>query len=62
MATKTAVREDTIKVENGRLIVDVALEDPTPSSSGKTMVYFSTHGNKSISDGFAIGINLYRKR
>jgi len=62
MATqKTSNSEDIIKVENGRLIVDVALGHPTPSSSGKTMVHFSTRGNLAINDGFVIGLNLYKK-
>ena len=54
--------EDTITVENGRLVVDVALTGGIPSASGKTLVFFSTHGNIEIGDGFVIGINMYRKR
>ena len=52
---------DTIKVENGRLIVDVALTSGTPSKSGKSVVLFTTQGNKAIPDGYVVGINLYRK-
>ena len=54
--------EDKIAVENGRLVVDVALTGGIPSQSGKTLVFFSTHGNIEIGDGFTIGINMYRKR
>ncbi|PHS05287.1 MAG: hypothetical protein COA89_12735 [Acidithiobacillus sp.] len=54
--------EDKITVENGRLVVDVALTGGIPSQSGKTLVFFSTHGNIEIGDGFTIGINMYRKR
>ena len=32
---------DTIKVENGRLIIDIALTDPRLSSSGKTFLVAS---------------------
>jgi|TARA_R100000049_G_C1875589_1_gene33762 hypothetical protein len=56
------VVEDKIAVENGRLVVDVALTGGIPSASGKTLVFFSTHGNIEIGDGFTIGINMYRKR
>ena len=56
------VVEDKIAVENGRLVVDVALTGGIPSASGKTLVFFSTHGNIEIGDGFVIGINMYRKR
>ena len=61
MAQAPAV-EDKIAVENGRLVVDVALTGGIPSQSGKTLVFFSTHGNIEIGDGFVIGINMYRKR
>ena len=55
-------QDDKIAVENGRLVVDVALTGGIPSQSGKTLVFFSTHGNIEIGDGFTIGINMYRKR
>ena len=51
---------DTIKVEKGRLIMDVELTTPTPSASGKTIVYFSTRGNQKLNDGYVIGVNLYK--
>ena len=54
--------EDKVAVENGRLVVDVALTGGVPSASGKSMVYFSTHGLMPMDDGYTIGINLIRKR
>ena len=54
--------EDKIAVEDGRLVVDVALTGGVPSASGKSVVYFTTFGNTEIVGGYAIGINLYRKR
>jgi len=61
MANVTQV-EDKVAVENGRLVVDVALSGGVPSASGKSVVYFTTSGNKELADGYIIGINLYRKR
>ena len=52
---------DTIKVVDGRLLVDVALNVGHRSASGKTVVFFSTHGNKPIADDYVVGINLYKK-
>ena len=57
-----AKAEDKIAVENGRLVVDVVLSGGIPSASGKSLVFFSTHGNMEMGDGFTIGINMYRKR
>ena len=54
-------KPDTIKVENGRLIVDVALVDGKRSASGKSVVLYSTRGNVVLETGESIGINLYRK-
>lgn len=57
----TTVKPDVMKVENGRLIIDVALEDGTPSASGKSIVFFSTHGNVKLNNDYVIGVNLYKK-
>jgi hypothetical protein len=62
MATQKSQKVDIIEVQDGRLIVDVALTNGTPSASGKTLVYFSTRGNMPINDGYVVGINLYRRR
>lgn len=57
---------DIIKVENGRLLVDVALGSGVPSATGKSVIYFTTGGNVVVNgaDGapYSIGINLYQKR
>ena len=58
---KQAQAPDIIKVENGRLLVDVALVDGTRSASGKSVVLYSTRGNKTLATGEVVGINLYRK-
>ena len=54
---------DTIKVVDGRLIIDVALEPertaPT-SASGKSKVLFSTRDNIRV-DGVMLGLNVYTK-
>jgi len=55
------VKVDSIKVIDGRLLVDVALDAGHRSASGKTVVFFSTHGNQPIDDGYSVGINLYKK-
>lgn len=36
----------TARIENGKLILEVDLEKPTPSASGKTLVVASSHGNQ----------------
>jgi hypothetical protein len=59
---------DKIKVEikGKRLIIDMPLESPTPSSSGKTLVVASTRGNFKSDvrvNGLpvTIGVNAYIK-
>ena len=34
-----------VKIENGKLIIIIDLQEPTPSASGKTLVVATTHGN-----------------
>lgn len=54
---------NTIKVENGRLLVDVAIaseQTARPSKTGKTKIYFTTAGNVAVGDGFKLGVNLYK--
>ncbi len=54
------IKEDIIEVKDGRLVIDVALAaDPPPSSSGKTLMHFSTQCKV---DGYTLGLNLYKKR
>jgi hypothetical protein len=56
-----------VKIENGKLIVSIDMQEPTPSASGKTLVIASTHGNvptKCIINGknVVIGLNAYIKK
>jgi hypothetical protein len=56
-----------VKIENGKLIISIDLQEPTPSASGKTLVVATTHGNtptKCIIDGkpVVIGLNAYIKK
>ena len=54
-------------IEGKKLIIEIDLETPTPSASGKTLVVASSHGNAAttaIVDGkpLIIGLNAYIKR
>jgi hypothetical protein len=56
-----------VKIENGKLIIILELQPPTPSASGKTLVVASTHGNTPTNceiDGkkVIIGVNAYIKK
>jgi hypothetical protein len=56
-----------VKIENGKLIITIDLQEPTPSASGKTLVVATTHGNTPtdcIIDGkkVIIGLNAYIKK
>jgi hypothetical protein len=57
----------TVEIKNSKLCIEIDLEKPTPSSSGKTLVVASTHGNtvtNVIIDGkpVTIGLNAYIKK
>ena len=57
----------TVEIKNGKLRIEIDLETPTPSSSGKTLVVASTHGNTVTNvmvDGkpLTIGLNAYIKK
>jgi hypothetical protein len=60
MAMKVEIRDD-------KLCIEIDLETPTPSSSGKTLVVASTRGN-TVTDveingkPVTIGLNAYIKR
>lgn len=56
-----AKQENVVKVENGRLIVDVALDGAKQSASGKSIIKFSTGGNIKLDEGVTVGINAYVK-
>jgi hypothetical protein len=55
-----------VEIKDNKLIIEIDLEKPTPSSSGKTLVVASTRGNvvtKVQVDGkpVTIGLNAYIK-
>ncbi len=55
------------EIKDNKLFIEIDLEKPTPSASGKTLVVASTHGNMVTSaevDGkpLIVGINAYIKR
>ena len=57
----------TVGIKGNKLFIEIDLETPTPSSSGKTLVVASTHGNAVTTaevDGkpITIGLNAYIKR
>jgi hypothetical protein len=57
----------TVEIKNSKLSIEIDLETPTPSSSGKTLVVASTHGNTVTNvmvDGkpLTIGLNAYIKK
>jgi hypothetical protein len=56
-----------VKIEDGKLIISIELQKPTPSASGKTLVVATTHGNvvtQCIVDGkpVVVGLNAYIKK
>ena len=56
-----------VEIKGSKLFIEIDLEKPTPSSSGKTLVVASTHGNTVTTaevDGkpVTIGLNAYIKR
>jgi hypothetical protein len=55
------VKADTIKVVDGRLLVDVALDAGHPSAIGRTTVFFTTHGGERIDKDYTVSINLYKR-
>ena len=55
------------EVINGKLIIEIDLQEPAPSASGKTLVVASSHGNQATTamiDGqpIIIGLNAYIRR
>jgi hypothetical protein len=56
-----------VDIKDNKLFIEIDLETPTPSSSGKTLVVASTHGNTVTTaevDGkpVTVGLNAYIKR
>jgi len=56
-----------VKIESGKLIIEIDLQEPTPSASGKNLVVASTRGNV-VTDcmiegkNVVIGLNAYIKK
>jgi hypothetical protein len=56
-----------VKIEDGKLIIKIDMQEPTPSASGKTLVVATTHGNMTTqclvnSKNLVIGLNAYIKK
>ena len=56
-----------VKIENGKLIISIELQTPTPSASGKTLVVATTHGNVTTdcvidNKPVVVGLNAYIKK
>jgi hypothetical protein len=56
-----------VEIKDNKLLIEIDLEKPTPSSSGKPLILASTHGNTVTTaevDGkpVIIGLNAYIKR
>ena len=54
------------QIKNGKLVITIDMQDPTPSASGKTLVVATSRGNKETSlqvDGqpLTVGVNAYIK-
>jgi hypothetical protein len=57
----------TAEIKGNKLCIEIDLDKPTPSSSGKTLVVASSHGNSITTaevDGkpITIGLNAYIKK
>jgi hypothetical protein len=56
----------TATIENNELVIRVSLQEPTPSSSGKTLIVASSHGNQTTTamingKPIIVGLNAYIK-
>jgi hypothetical protein len=56
-----------VEIKDEKLFIEIDLEEPTPSSSGKTLVVSSTRGNTVTTaevngKPVTIGLNAYIKR
>jgi hypothetical protein len=55
------------QIKDGKLIIEIELQKPTPSATGKTLVVATTHGNQQTTaevDGkpVIIGLNAYIRK
>jgi len=53
-----------VEIKNHELVITLAMQQPTPSASGKTLVVASSHGNQPTAaqvDGkpVVVGLNAY---
>ena len=56
----------TINEDTNTMIIEISLQPPTPSKSGKTKVIASTHGNVQVGTKYqgkeiTLGLNAYIK-
>lgn len=56
----------TATIEGNELVIRVQLQEPTPSSSGKTLIVASSHGNQTTTatvngKPIIVGLNAYIK-
>ncbi len=56
-----------VSIKENKLCIEIDLDKPTPSASGKTMVVATTHGNVATSaqvngKPVIIGLNAYIKK
>lgn len=56
-----------VKIEGNELVIRIPMQEPRPSSSGKTLVVASTNGNKKTDvqvqgQNVVIGLNAYIKK
>ena len=56
-----------VTIEGKELVIRIALQEPTPSATGKTLVVASSHGNQptaAVINGqpIVIGLNAYIRR
>jgi hypothetical protein len=56
------------KGQPGKLVIEIDLQTPAPSASGKTLVVASTHGNQVLQDckvegqPLVVGLNAYIRK
>ena len=55
------------EIRDGKLLIEIELQEPTPSSSGKTLVVATSHGNQTTSAMYEgqpiiIGLNAYIRK
>ncbi|MDH6504897.1 hypothetical protein [Polynucleobacter sphagniphilus] len=55
------------EIRDGKLFIEMDLQEPTPSSSGKTLVMATSHGNQTTTAMYEgqpiiIGLNAYIRK